>query len=60
MEYKIYDAKPGYSYAPIQKFGEMYSAEEGLKNGTVFPELNLPLGVYGKKEVPAGGEYNGK
>lgn len=39
----------GYAYVPIQKFGETYSPEEGLENGTIFPELNLPMSVYGPR-----------
>ena len=48
-----YDCDPmqgmclGYSYVPIQAIGETYCAEKALKRGTVFPELDLPLGVYG-------------
>ena len=37
----------GYSYTPMQELGSLYSYSEGLQNGTMFPELNLPLGVYG-------------
>ena len=37
----------GYSYVPIQTFGDTYCAEKAFKRGTVFPELDLPLGVYG-------------
>ena len=37
----------GYAYVPIQQFGEVYAPEEALKRGTLFPELDLPLGVYG-------------
>jgi hypothetical protein len=36
----------GYAYVPIQKFGETYTPEEALKRGTLFPELDLPYGVY--------------
>ena len=36
-----------YSYTPVQKLDCLYSYSEGLKNGTMFPELNMPLGVYG-------------
>lgn len=44
----------GYSYVPTQKIGALYSYEEALENGTLFPELNLPLGVYGKKAFSGG------
>lgn len=36
-----------YSYTPMQELGSLYDSCEALKNGTVFPELNLPFGVYG-------------
>lgn len=41
----------GYSYVPIQvaEMRNLYSPEEGLRNGTIFPILNKPLGVYGKQ-----------
>jgi len=48
--------KVGYACVPIQKFGSVYSYEDALKYGTLFPELNLPLGVYGKKAF--GGSEN--
>ncbi|MBO4896850.1 MAG: spore coat associated protein CotJA [Clostridia bacterium] len=51
--------KLAYSYVPIQKIGSVYSNTEALRNGTLFPELNLPLGVYGvftKKGVLEDGE----
>ncbi len=37
-----------YSYTPMQELDTLYSYSDGLKNGTMFPELNLPFGVYGK------------
>ncbi|MBR7164347.1 MAG: spore coat associated protein CotJA [Clostridia bacterium] len=39
----------GYAFVPVQKFGETYSPEEGLERGTIFPELDLPISVYGPK-----------
>ena len=41
----------GYAYVPIQQaeMRNLYSPEEGLRNGTIFPILNKPLGVYGKQ-----------
>ena len=39
----------GYAFVPVQAFEEMYSPEEALTNGTAFPELNLPISVYGPK-----------
>ena len=58
METLSCNLRVGYSYVPIQKFGEVYTYEDALKNGTLFPELNLPLGVYGKKAL--GGKCYGR
>lgn len=38
----------GYAYVPSQIFGKTYTAEQGLNNGTMFPELNLNIDEYGK------------
>ena len=38
----------GYAYVPSQIFGKTYTAEQGLSNGTMFPELNLNIDEYGK------------
>lgn len=41
----------GYAYVPIQQadMRNISSAESALENGTVFPILNKPFGVYGKQ-----------
>ncbi len=41
----------GYSYVPIQiaEMRNLFSVEEGLAQGTIFPILAKPLGVYGKQ-----------
>ena len=38
---------PGYAYVIPQTANEVYSPEVGLPKGTLFPELDKPLGVYG-------------
>lgn len=38
----------GYAWVPPQEMKETYSPEEALSRGTMFPELDLPLGVYEK------------
>ena len=59
MEYMTCsNARVGYGWVPIQKFGSVYNYEDALKNGTLFPELHLPLGVYGKKAF--GGKMYGR
>ncbi len=37
----------GYAYVRMQSFGETYPPEKGLERGTIFPELDLPISVYG-------------
>ena len=49
-EWTINDAqRVGYSYVPIQNsvLTNIYSPEMGLERGTIFPFLDIPLGVYG-------------
>ena len=59
---EIYCNKPiAYAYVPIQQASDrnLYDPETGLSRGTIFPPLDLPLGVYGKqfrKEEEAGNE----
>ncbi len=47
-ELEIMEFKVGYAYVPMQKMRDTYSPLEALKRGTLFPELDLPLGVYEK------------
>ncbi|MCH5324087.1 MAG: spore coat associated protein CotJA [Eubacterium sp.] len=46
--------RPGYSYVPFQQLGRLYSPEAALKNGTIFPELNITIEEYER------GLYNGR
>ena len=43
----------GYAYVPIQIASDrnLYSPETGLTRGTIFPTLDLPLGVYGNQDL---------
>ncbi len=43
----------GYAYIPIQIANDrnLYSPEMGHNRGTIFPTLDLPLGVYGKQSL---------
>ncbi len=36
----------GYAFVPIQQMNELYSPQDGLKAGTIFPELNIPPSEY--------------
>lgn len=42
---------PGYAYVPVQQadMRNIYSTEEGFSRGTIFPDLDKPLGVYGRE-----------
>ncbi len=42
-----------YAYVPIQIANDrnLYSPENGLARGTIFPTLDLPLGVYGNQDL---------
>ncbi len=47
-------ARPiGYAYVPYQQASDrnLYSPEMGLERGTIFPLLDLPLGVYGNQSL---------
>ena len=33
----------GMAYVPYQQYCELYAAEQGLENGTIFPELDKPF-----------------
>ena len=45
----------GYGYVPIQQLKDIFSAEDALKAGSLFPELVLTIEEYGKV-CKAGGE----
>lgn len=51
---KQYMKRVGYSYVPIQKMEKVYSPNQALREGTIFPELNITLEEYER------GLYNGK
>lgn len=44
-----------YAYVPFQELNTVYECEKALDRGTLFPELDLPLGVYGKRKTVGGG-----
>ena len=44
------DTKPlAYSYNPIQRWQMLYTVDDALGRGTLFEELDKPLGVYGNE-----------
>ena len=48
------EVMPGYAYVPIQQLDKVYSPNVALKEGTIFPELNITIDEYER------GLYNGK
>ncbi len=40
------------AYVPWQEWGELYSEEAALRNGTLFPDLDKPF--LGRKQVKNG------
>lgn len=50
----------GYTYVPVQQASlrNIYDPEAGLARGTIFPTLDLPLGVYGNQVRDEEGEKN--
>lgn len=38
----------GYAYVRNQNLDSVYEEDAGLQNGTIFPELNIPMGEYEK------------
>lgn len=49
----------GYAYVVPQIMGETYEPMTALKNGTMFPELNIPYGCYVPKEENGGCKNDG-
>ena len=39
-----------------QTMTEVYEPMQALENGTMFPELNMPLGSYGPEDCTGGNE----
>lgn len=46
-DYDLTLVRVGYAYVPPQMLTQVYSPEEGLERGTIFPELDLPKSEYG-------------
>ena len=38
----------GYAYVPPQELEKVFEPDDALMHGTLFPELYLPINVYGK------------
>lgn len=41
----------GFVYVPYQRFGNLYSLDKALKNGTIFKELNIPYKEYASNPI---------
>ena len=46
----LHDKPLGYAYVPIQRWRMLYAADHGLKRGTIFEELDMPMEVYGNEQ----------
>lgn len=46
-------------YAPLQSFSDIYTPERGLSRGTIFAELDLPIGTLSPRNDIGGGARNG-
>lgn len=36
----------GYAFVPIQHIGKVYTPETAIRQGTIFPELDIGIGEY--------------
>ena len=43
----LHDKPLAYAYVPIQRWRMLYTPEAGIKRGTIFEELDMPMEVYG-------------
>lgn len=48
------NARVGYAFVPFQRLNKVYTPTKALREGTIFPELNLTIEQYER------GLYNGK
>ncbi len=40
---------PGMAYVPFQQWGDVYEAEKGWQQGTMFPVLDMPFCMGGER-----------
>lgn len=45
----------GYAYVPVQQLDKVYCPEDALNQASLFPELVMDLGEYGKICTELGG-----
>ena len=48
-EATLHDKPLAYAYVPIQRWRMLYEPMTGLKRGTIFEELDMPMEVYGNE-----------
>lgn len=41
----------GYATVPLQRMGATYTLDVAMQEGTLFPELNLPMRIFGREGV---------
>ena len=46
-EATLHDKPLAYAYVPIQRWRMLYTPDKGLRRGTIFEELDMPMEVYG-------------
>ena len=49
--FNVQNPRLGFVYAPYQRFENLYSQTEALKNGTIFKDLNIPFSEYANNPI---------
>jgi hypothetical protein len=49
--FNVQNPRLGFVYVPYQRFENLYSQSEALKNGTIFKDLNIPFSEYSKNPI---------
>ena len=49
--FNVANPRVGFVYVPYQRFGNLYSLEQGLKQGTIFKELDIPFKEYASNPI---------
>ncbi len=49
--FRTKNPRVGFVYVPYQRFENLYSLSDALKNGTLFKELNIPFREYASNRI---------
>lgn len=49
--FNVQNPRLGFVYVPYQRFENLYSHSEALKNGTLFKDLNIPFSEYSQNPL---------